>query len=109
VNPAPRPAAVQPSSPRGLWLLVVVLAFWAAQMHGFAHGVSHLGRADVAPHAVLCADCIASASAGAAPTPVGLVAAPAALPALPDAVDVLAPNPTATIAVYRSRAPPATC
>jgi len=108
VNPVPRPAAVQPSSPRGIWLLVVVLAFWVAQLHGFAHGVSHLARADVAPHAALCGDCVAAANAGAAPTPASPVAAPAATPPLPAAAAALAPIAAATAAAYRSRAPPTT-
>jgi hypothetical protein len=106
VIPAPRPAAVQPSSPRGLWLLVVLLAFWGAQLHGFAHGVSHLGRVVAAPHLALCGDCIAFANAGAAPTPAGTVAALAATPSPPQAVAVLTSSPAATTAAYRSRAPP---
>ena len=106
--PAPRPTAVQSSSPRGLWLLVVVLAFWVAQMHGFAHGVSHLGRANVAPHAALCSDCLATADAGAAPTPAGPVAGPASMPPLPGTAVLPAANPATTVAAYRSRAPPRT-
>ncbi len=102
-----RPLPAPFSSPRG-WLLVLVLAFWAAQLHGFAHGVSHLGQTHAALHVALCSDCLASADAGAAPTPA--LAVPLSLATLP--ILVLAPlapaRPGAHSVVYLSRAPPPT-
>jgi len=103
-----RTTVAPPSSPRASWLLVVVLAFWVAQMHGFAHGVSHLGRAHVAPHAALCADCVASADAGAAPTPAKAAAPMLAVAAPPDAWVTSGLRLAAADTAYRSRAPPTT-
>jgi hypothetical protein len=106
VNPGRAPAAASPFRPRPAWLLVVVLAFWAAQMHGLAHGVSHLGRSHAAPHLALCADCLATASAGAAPAPAAVVIGPDTMPAIPAVARVAAPRVAAATAAYRSRAPP---
>ncbi len=94
--------------PLGAWLLLLVLVFAAAQLHGLTHGISHLSRGHTAPHVLLCADCIASADAGAAPpssvAPLVLVAVPPAL----DGVRSFAARAALPRASYRSRAPPLT-
>ena len=88
-------------------LIALVALFWAAQLQGLTHLVSHLGRDHAAPHSLVCGDCIVSAEAGAAPP--STLAAPARMPAQP----ALAARPVAGAAArhvhaaYRSRAPPA--
>lgn len=94
--------------PAGAWLLALVLVFWAAQLHGLVHGIGHLARDHGAPHALVCADCIASADAGAAPpmaiAPLVLLSGAAADYREPDGQ----PADGRTLAAYRSRAPPPT-
>jgi len=105
-----RTASVLHALPRPLraWLLVLALAFAGAQLHGLTHGISHLSRGHAVPHALLCADCVASAGAGAAPPPV--IATPLIAPLTvrfgqASAAPLRAARPRAA---YRSRAPPPT-
>jgi hypothetical protein len=105
-RPATLPRLVEPL--RAALLLALVLAFWAAQMHGLHHGLSHLGRAHAAPHIALCSDCLAAADAGAAPTPVVATPILAVAPAETVAAPRLQGAPAGAPAHYRSRAPPPT-
>ena len=106
--PPPLPAA--PTALRAR-LIVLVAIFWLAQLQGLSHGISHLGqsgRDHALPHPALCADCIASADAGAAP--MSVLAVPVLLPAASDAMAAPAPSEPrlSPIPGYRSRAPPST-
>ena len=54
--------------------LALIAIFWLAQIHGIQHSITHLsalsGIGDrSAPHALVCADCLAAAESGAAPLP----------------------------------------
>jgi hypothetical protein len=80
--------------------------FWLAQLQGVSHLVSHLSRDHAAPHALVCADCIASADAGAAPVSnVSLLALEAPADSAPSFCGVYRPADRPAVA-YRSRAPP---
>ena len=99
---------------RQLIPLLLVAAFWLAQIQGTVHVVGHLANPAQAsdratlPHSVLCTECAALAQAGAAPV---LSLPTVAVPTVQDAaIDVPAPASLAAApaASYRSRAPPLT-
>ena len=91
--------------------LLLAALLWLAQMQGMLHGIGHLGSAaglkDLAGgHALVCADCVGFAQAGAAPLP---VAATPVLTAVGHVLPVSAATAWASIdapSSYRSRAPP---
>lgn len=87
-------------------LLMLTLVFAWAQLHALTHGVSHFGRGHAAPHATLCADCIGSANAGAAPPSVIAAAVLGVVAVAFVAAAVVGVSPRLPLAAYRSRAPP---
>ncbi|MEI8297374.1 MAG: hypothetical protein WCH32_05040 [Pseudomonadota bacterium] len=87
-------------------LLMLTLVFAWAQLHALTHGVSHLGRGHAAPHATLCADCIASANAGAAPPAVIAVAVLSVVAVAFVAAAAVGVTRSLPLVAYRSRAPP---
>ena len=93
--------------------LALLALFWVAQLHGIDHGISHFGAfAGVgdrtAPHALVCADCVASAETGAAPLPATLELPGTVSHAAPESLATLVVRDRLFVAAYRSRAPPAT-
>ncbi len=105
------PVTTRPARRAGALALLAV--FWLAQLHGIQHGISHLGAASgagdrTAPHSLVCADCVASAEAGAAPTPATLELTTTVSDTAHEPLPALVVRARLFTAAYRSRAPPGT-
>jgi len=93
--------------------LALLALFWVAQLHGIQHSIGHLAARDSigdrsAPHALVCADCLASAQSGAAPLPAAPLFIPGSAPSVPVAAPATFQVERLFVAAYRSRAPPTT-
>ena len=93
--------------------LALLAVFWVAQLHGIQHSVSHLGALTgvgdrTAPHALVCADCVASAETGAAPLSRTLELPATVCHTAHESLPTLVVRDRLLVAAYRSRAPPAT-
>lgn len=93
--------------------LALLAVFWVAQLHGIQHSVSHLGALTgvgdrTAPHALVCADCVASAETGAAPLSRTLELPTTVSHTAHESLPTLVVRDRLLVAAYRSRAPPAT-
>ena len=91
--------------------LALIAIFWIAQLHGIQHSISHLSALSSlgdrsAPHALVCADCLAAAESGAAPLPATLIVTATVSPTLHAPLGAVVVVDRLFAAAYRSRAPP---